>query len=39
MLKCFFLKSYFSIDSLRQLVETLDRFGYFQRICGLKEVP
>jgi hypothetical protein len=39
LLKCFFLKTYFSIDSLRQLVETLDRFGYFRRICGLKEVP
>ncbi|WP_235356925.1 hypothetical protein [Bacillus alveayuensis] len=22
-----------------QLVDTLDRFGYFRRICGLKEVP
>jgi hypothetical protein len=39
LLKCFFLKTYFSIDSLRHLVHTLDRFGYFRRICGLKEVP
>lgn len=39
LLKCFFLKTYFSIGSLRQLVDTLDRFGYFRRICGLKEVP
>jgi Transposase domain (DUF772) len=39
LLKCFFLKIYFSIDSLRQLVNTLDRLGYFRRICGLKEVP
>jgi hypothetical protein len=39
LLKCFFLKTYFSIDSLRQLVNTLERFGYFRRICGLKEVP
>jgi hypothetical protein len=39
LLKCFFLKTYFSIDSLRQLVHTLDRFGYFRRICELKEVP
>jgi hypothetical protein len=39
LLKCFFLKTYFSIDSLRQLVNTLDRFGYFRRICGLHEVP
>ena len=39
LLKCFFLKTYFSIDSLRQLVDTLNRFGYFRRICGLKEVP
>ncbi len=35
----FLLKTYFSIDSLRQLVELLDRFGYFRRICGFKEVP
>jgi hypothetical protein len=28
LLKCFFLKTYFSIDSLRHLVHTLDRFGY-----------
>jgi hypothetical protein len=39
LLKCFFLKTYFSIDSLRQLVDTLDRFGYLRWICGLKEVP
>jgi transposase len=39
LLKCFFLKTYFSIDSLRQLVELLHRFGYFRRICGLREIP
>ncbi|SFA54190.1 Transposase domain [Anoxybacillus pushchinoensis] len=39
LLKCFFLKTYFSIDSLRQLVDTLDRFGYFRWICGPKKVP
>jgi Transposase domain (DUF772) len=39
LLKCFFLKTYFSIHSLRQLVNTLDRFSYFGRICGLREVP
>nr|WP_228485551.1 hypothetical protein [Anoxybacillus caldiproteolyticus] len=33
------LKTYFSIVSLRQLVDTLNRFGYFRRICGLQEVP
>jgi Domain of unknown function (DUF4306) len=37
LLKCF-LKTYFSIDSLRQLVEILDQFGYFRYICRLKEV-
>jgi hypothetical protein len=39
LLKCFFIKTYFSIDSLRQLVNTLNRFGYFRRIFGLREVP
>jgi Transposase domain (DUF772) len=39
LLKCFFLKTYFSIDSLRQLVDTFDRIVYFQRICGLKAFP
>jgi IS5 family transposase len=38
-LKRFILKTYFSIDSLRQFINTLDRFGYFRQICGLKEVP
>nr|WP_225434241.1 transposase [Peribacillus tepidiphilus] len=32
-------KNLFSINSLRQLVDTLNRFRYFWRICGLKEVP
>jgi hypothetical protein len=36
LLKCFFLKTYFSIDSLRHLVDTLDRFGYFRRIWNSK---
>ncbi|AOL35798.1 transposase [Geobacillus thermoleovorans] len=35
LLKCFFLKTYFAMDSLRQLVNILHRFGYFRRICGL----
>ncbi len=39
LLKCFFLKTYFSINSLPQLVDILDRFGYFRRICGFNEVP
>nr|WP_244463810.1 transposase [Anoxybacillus ayderensis] len=39
MLKCFFVKTYFSIDSLCQLVDILNRFGYFRHICGLKEIP
>ncbi|ODA15007.1 transposase [Geobacillus thermoleovorans] len=39
LLKCFFLKTYFAMDSLRQLVNILHRFGYFRRICGLLEVP
>ncbi len=39
LVKCFFLKTYFAIDSLRQLVNILHRFGYFRRICGLLEVP
>jgi hypothetical protein len=38
-IKCFFLKTYFSIDSLRQLVKILRRFGYFRRICRLQEPP
>ncbi|MGG3823589.1 transposase [Geobacillus thermodenitrificans] len=38
LLKCFFLKTYFAIDSLRQLVNILRRFGYFRRICGLSKV-
>jgi hypothetical protein len=33
-----FFKTYFSIDSLRQLVEMLARFRYFRCICGLNEV-
>jgi hypothetical protein len=39
LLKCFFLKTYFSIDSLRKLVRILQRFRCFQRACGLSEVP
>lgn len=39
LLKCVFLKSYFAIDSLRELVRTLQQFGYFRRICGLSDVP
>ncbi|WMJ16498.1 transposase [Geobacillus proteiniphilus] len=39
LLKCFFLKTYFSIDSLRKLVRILQRFRCFQRACGLGEVP
>ncbi len=39
LLKCFFLKTCFSMDSLGQLVDTLNRFGYFRQICGLQEVP
>jgi transposase len=39
MLKCFFLKTYFAIDSLRKLVRILQRFRCFQRACGLSEVP
>ena len=39
LLKCFFLKTYFSIGSLRQLVNILERFGCFRRVCGLQEVP
>ncbi|WP_420864988.1 transposase [Anoxybacillus ayderensis] len=39
LLKCFFVKTYFSIDSLCQLVDILNRFGYFRHICGLKEIP
>ncbi|WP_244374819.1 MULTISPECIES: transposase [Anoxybacillus] len=38
-LQCFFLKTYFAIDSLWELVRLLRRFGYFRRICGLSEVP
>uniref|UniRef100_UPI00358DBCA0 transposase n=1 Tax=Thermaerobacillus caldiproteolyticus TaxID=247480 RepID=UPI00358DBCA0 len=39
IIKCFLLKTYFSIASLCQLVDTLKRFGYFRRIGGLQEVP
>jgi transposase len=39
LLKCFFLKTYFSVNSLRQLIELLDRFFYFRRICGLRVIP
>jgi transposase len=39
LLKCFFLKTYFSIDSLRQLLKLLLGFDYFRRLCGLKETP
>nr|WP_278342925.1 transposase [Parageobacillus thermoglucosidasius] len=39
LLKCFFLKTFFSIDSLRKLVRILQRFRCFQRACGLGEVP
>jgi hypothetical protein len=39
LLKCFFLKTYFAIDSLRKLVRVLQRFRCFQRVCGLGEVP
>ncbi|MED4974618.1 transposase [Geobacillus thermoleovorans] len=39
LLKCFFLKTYFSIDSLRKLVHILRRFCCFQRVCGLSEIP
>jgi hypothetical protein len=39
LLKCFFLKTYFAIDSLRQLVNILHRFSYFRRMGGLLEVP
>ena len=38
LLKCFFLKTYFAIDSLRKLVRVLQRFRCFQRACGLGEV-
>ncbi|MGG3917466.1 transposase [Parageobacillus thermoglucosidasius] len=38
MLKCFFLKTYFAIDSLRKLVRVL-QFRCFQQACGLGEVP
>ena len=33
LLKCFFLQTYFSIDSLRKLVRVLQRFRCFQRAC------
>ncbi len=39
LLKCFFLKTYSSIDSLRKLVRILQCFRCFQRACGLGEVP
>lgn len=39
LLKCLFLKPYFAIDFLRELVRILERFGYFRRICGLSDVP
>jgi len=39
LLTCFFLKTYFAMDSLRQLVNILHRFGYFRRICERLEVP
>jgi len=39
LLKCFFLRTYFSIGSLRQLVNILERFGCFRRVCGLQEIP
>ncbi|MDE8562788.1 transposase [Anoxybacillus rupiensis] len=38
-LKCFFLKTYFAIDSLRKFVRVLQRFRCFQRACGLSKVP
>jgi hypothetical protein len=38
LLKCFFLKTYFSIDSLRKLVRILQRFRCFQRACGFSKV-
>lgn len=39
LLKCFFLKTYFSMDSLRKLVRVPQRSRCFQRVCGLGEVP
>ncbi|OAO83609.1 Mobile element protein [Parageobacillus thermoglucosidasius] len=39
LLKCFFLKTYFAIDSLRKLVRIVQCFRCFQRACGLSEVP
>jgi hypothetical protein len=39
LVKCFFLKTYFAIGSLRQLMNVLRWFSYFRRICGLPEVP
>jgi hypothetical protein len=39
LLTCFFLKTCFAMDSLRQLVNILHRFGYFRRICGRLKVP
>jgi len=39
LLKCFFFKTYFSIDSLHQLVNIFERFECFRRVCGLQEIP
>ncbi|MCG3083138.1 MULTISPECIES: transposase [unclassified Anoxybacillus] len=39
LLKCFFLKTYFSIDSFRKLVRILQRFRCFQRACRLVRIP
>jgi len=38
LLKCFFLKTYFSIDSLHQHVNGLERFGCSRRMCGLQGI-
>ncbi|RZI50421.1 transposase [Aeribacillus pallidus] len=39
LLKYFFFKASFAIDSLQQLVNTLHRFRCFRCACGPQQVP